>query len=203
MRRLADAERLAQRGRIVQMVDRLGRIAHSLQFSEGLNPAQWEALRYISRANLNSRSPGALASFMGTTRGSVSQTLKALESKKYIERIRDSGDRRSVRLCLTAAGWMILEKDPLHTISEALSHYSRSDREMLLRMMERLLDSVHSHHQIPEFGSCMKCRHFGPEVGQDNNSVGSMCAVSGELVSGPELDRICSDFLRAASKVEA
>ncbi len=37
--------------RAVELLDRMSRIAHGLQFALGLNPAQWEALRFLARAN--------------------------------------------------------------------------------------------------------------------------------------------------------
>ena len=69
---------------IASLVDRLSRLAHSLQYSQGLNPAQWNALRYLARANKYSTSPGVLAEYFRTTKGTVSQTLIALESKGLI-----------------------------------------------------------------------------------------------------------------------
>lgn len=58
--------------RIVELVNRLGRAVHCMQFARGLNPAQWEALRFVVRANRYSRTPSALAGFLGTTKGTAS-----------------------------------------------------------------------------------------------------------------------------------
>ncbi len=64
---LADQPHYAER--IAELLDRVSRLARELQFVDGLNPAQWEALRFIARANRYSRSPGAFAEFIGTTKG--------------------------------------------------------------------------------------------------------------------------------------
>ena len=90
--------------RAAELLDRIGRIVHGLQFSQGLNPAQWEALRFLARANRYSRSPTALAEYLGTTKGTTSQTLIALESKGAIKRSRRACDRRSVELEITRFG---------------------------------------------------------------------------------------------------
>ena len=90
--------------RTVELLDRIGRIAHGLQFAQGLNPAQWEALRFLARANRYSRSPSALAEFLGTTKGTASQTVIALESKGLVSRTRRASDRRSVDLEVTPLG---------------------------------------------------------------------------------------------------
>lgn len=187
---------MPERSKIVDLVDRLTRIAHSLQFAEGLNPAQWEALRYVARSNRNSCSPGALADFMGSTRGTVSQTLKALESKGLIERSRLDCDRRSVRLNITGAGQQMLQRDPLGAVYEALSPLSESDQSALVQGMERLLGAVQTNQGIPEFGPCLDCTHYKPEQCSQTNMVGCRCGVSGELFTALELDKICADFSR-------
>ena len=66
---------------VAALMDRLSRAMQRAQYAGGLNPAQWEALRYIARANRYSRSPSAVAEYLGATKGTVSQTLKALEHK--------------------------------------------------------------------------------------------------------------------------
>ncbi len=105
--------------RAVELLDRMGRIVHGLQFALGLNPAQWEALRFLARANRYSRSPTALAEFLGTTKGTASQTLIALESKGVVKRTRRASDRRSVELEVTPLGLELIEKDPLAPVIEA------------------------------------------------------------------------------------
>ena len=61
--------------RVSELIDRVGRVTRGLQFVNGLSPAQWESLRFIARANRYSSNPTALAKFLGSTKGTVSQTL--------------------------------------------------------------------------------------------------------------------------------
>ena len=67
-----------------EQLERLSRLIRQQGFHEGLNPAQWEALRYVSRANRFSNSPGALAQYLGSTKGTVSQTILSLEKKVFL-----------------------------------------------------------------------------------------------------------------------
>lgn len=69
-----------------RLIDRIERLARSGVPVHGLNPAQWEALRYLGRANRFSRTPAGLAAYLGSTRGTVSQTLIALEQKGFLAR---------------------------------------------------------------------------------------------------------------------
>lgn len=185
---------MPERAKIVEIVDRLSRIAHSLQFAEGLNPAQWEALRFVARANRTSCSPGALANFMGSTKGTVSQTLKALEAKGLIERCRKTGDRRAVQISLTPQGTGLLTKDPLGQIHDALAPCTNEEQVRVVDGIERLLGVVQNHQEIREFGQCLDCCHYKPEACTETNSVGCRCGISGELFSSLELDKICVDF---------
>ena len=102
-----------------ELIDRVGRATRAIQFSCGLNPAQWEALRYIAHANRYSRNPSALANFLGATKGTISQTLIALEVKGHLRRVRGAHDRRAVRLELTASGEALLTRDPLLCLERA------------------------------------------------------------------------------------
>lgn len=185
---------MPERAKIVELVDRLSRIAHSLQFAEGLNPAQWEALRFVARANRNSCSPGTLAEFMGSTKGTVSQTLKALESKGLIKRSRKADDRRAVEISVTAAGFALVEKDPLGQIHDALSPCSQVEQLGVVAGLERLVGIVQKHQKLPAFGPCLDCSHYQPETCAETNSVGCRCGVSGELFNSFELNKICADF---------
>ena len=155
---------MPERAMIVEIVDRLSRIAHSIQFAEGLNTAQWAALRCVARANRNSCSPSALADLMGLTKGTVSQTRKALEAGELIERHRKPGDRRAVRITVTQAGHELLLKDPLGRIHVALTPFDWTEQRKIVDGMQRLLDIFQRHGQIPDFGPYLSFTHYKPEA---------------------------------------
>ena len=185
---------MADSRRIAELADRLGRIAHGLQFAEGLNPAQWEALRFLARANRYSCSPGALAEFLGVTKGTASQTLIALESKGYISRSRCDHDRRSVAICVTEKGRALLERDPLQCLQGATGVISDEDLAVLADGMERLVRNLQRKQGRPEFGACVRCEHFRPENCQGSEGVHCRCALTGDLLTPEEQHKICVDF---------
>lgn len=179
---------------IATLVDRLSRIAHSLQFSEGLNPAQWNALRFLSKANKYSTSPGVLADYLGCTKGTISQTLIALESKGLLERIRCDEDRRKVRLGLTDAGKTILENDPLRQIEQASAGVPLPDRESMVAAMTQMVDELCPSHAGPSFGKCGECCHLDCSSGAADCDGDQRCGLTGETLSENELGQICVDF---------
>jgi DNA-binding MarR family transcriptional regulator len=75
------------------------------------------ALRFFARANWFSRTPSAFAEFQATTRGTATQTIKALEAGGYLVRQRLESDGRSVSLQLTDKGREALARDPFEVLA--------------------------------------------------------------------------------------
>jgi DNA-binding MarR family transcriptional regulator len=178
---------------MAEMLDRLVRMAHGAQFCAGLNPAQWEALRYLSRANRYSRSPGALAAYLGATPGTISQTVIALEEKGYVTRSRAPNDRRSVEVRLTAAGEEVLRRDPLAILGEAMDGLSADERQALGRAVDRVIERVNAARGVPGFGLCRDCTHLRQP---EKDAKSCCCGVTGEGLAALELTQICVDFRR-------
>lgn len=179
--------------RVIILLDRLSRLTRELQFVDGLNPAQWEALRYIAQANQRSRSPTALADYLGATKGTVSQTLIALESKGLITRCKKTCDRRQVELCLTEAGEAMLAKDPMQTLERTAADMAEELGPELVKGLSRLLHDLQTRHQITEFGVCQDCSLFCVQSGAMDQ-----CGKNGEMIPAAEKTKICVNFKAAA-----
>lgn len=184
---------------LATLIDRLGRISHALQFSTGLNPAQWEALRYLARANRYSCSPSALAKYLGCTKGTVSQTLISLETKGYVNRVRGEPDGRSVRLELTDEGRCVLSQDPLRLIEEAGSALPESERAAVTAAMKSLIRSLCSREGLSEFGMCGDCGNLDTKTACAKTGGPCACGLTGEALSDDDLQRICVDFRPTSS----
>ena len=94
------------------VLERLARLMRAAEHEGDLNPAQWEALRYVGRANRFSNSPGALTQYLAATKGTVSQTVIALEKKGLVAKGPRHEEPRSVTLTLTEPGAAMLARDP-------------------------------------------------------------------------------------------
>lgn len=178
--------------RIAELLDRVSRLARELQFVDGLNPAQWEALRFVSRANRYSRSPGAFAEFIGTTKGTASQTLIALEQKGLLERARSAADRRQVELRLTAEGEAMLARDPIANIEQVAELLAPDVGMAMVRGLTRLLHDLQARHGLKTFGVCGDC---------NLNCVTAeavptkQCGHTGESLDARDMRQICVDFV--------
>ncbi len=150
-----------------ELLDRIGRMARGLQFADGLNPAQWESLRFLACANRHSRTPSALATFLGSTKGTASQTLIALEGKGLVSRTRGHFDRRVTTLVITKAGEDLLRRDPLLSLESAVAGLPPAVATTLVDGLTRLIDELTERHGWRSFGICAHCGHFqGPHAGE-------------------------------------
>ncbi|MDQ2105384.1 MarR family winged helix-turn-helix transcriptional regulator [Azospirillum isscasi] len=118
------------------------RTTASLAFTDGLNPAQWAALRYFARANASARNVVAFARHHGTTKGTASQTIAALLKKELLERHPSETDRRSIRLTVTAKGRGMLTNDPLNELAAAIDNLPPVQHDALAEGLDQLLRTL-------------------------------------------------------------
>ena len=175
---------------VANLLERIGQLVRSDEQVGDLYPAQWAALRYLSRANRFSRNPMALTRYLGTTRGTTSQTLIALERKGYISRTASPRDKRSVDLGLTTQGRGKLRDDPVlrvaGTIDDAVGKDTGEVRDQLSRILRHLIDT----NQARMFGICHTCRHFRRRAGS-SKSAPHRCSLLEVDLSEKESDKIC------------
>jgi len=181
-------------GQVAELIDRLSRLTRELQYVDNLNPAQWEALRFICRANKYSRTPGALAEFLGTTKGTTSQTLISLESKGFIRKVRSQTDRRVIQLELSEAGEDMVLRDPILKIQRMADALDPRTGAQIVQGLSRLLRDMQTEVGAKEFGFCAACDQYqGTSCGSDPEL--SHCGLTGEPIDPSDLERICVNFL--------
>lgn len=151
---------MTTRPRLSELLDRLSRLVTARLHADGLVPAQWQALRYLARANRFSRSPKALTLFLGATKGTVSQTIIALERRGLVSKSGNPADLRTVRLDLTAAGSEALGRDPLAELGDVLHGLPVDRRRRLEGDLAAALSLIIGESGGRPFGLCAQCRHF-------------------------------------------
>lgn len=181
------------------LIERLDRLARRGDGATGLNPAQWEALRYVARANRFSRNPAALADYLDSTRGTVSQTLIALEQKGLIARLPSPRDKRSIDLALTDAGTAILRDDPLQILARDIAGAGNADG--LANALRATLGAAVARNDGRPFGVCHSCRHFrvGTQKGAKSGAQPHHCSLLNEPLSDSDSTSICIEQEPAAA----
>ena len=176
---------------IVQSLERLSRLMRASEFGDGLNPAQWEALRFLARANRFSNSPGALTRYLGATKGTISQTVKALERKKLIEKMVRPGEKRSIVLTLTEAGRDMMAKDPWVGLAERCEALGGKTRRRMDKGLATLLADEVTRRLDPSFGSCRTCRFWRADARSEDARGPHLCMLFDEPVAERETTQIC------------
>lgn len=144
----------------LESLERLARLIRSAGHAEGLVPAQWEALRYLARANRFSNAPIVVAQYLGATKGTISQTIRGLVKRGLITSDARSGDARSVALLLTAQGSDLLAKDPLRALEGDIEELGDKTKRRLGKALDALLASEAKRQEQPRFGTCPSCRFY-------------------------------------------
>jgi len=167
-------------------LDRLARVASAEDWADNLNPAQTAALSYLARANKYSRSPSLVAEYLGTTRGTASQSLKSLQKKGLIQERRSETDKRSISYDLTEDGWSLMSKE--RTADKAIESLSDVDKAALEATLTKALTAILRGRGQKEFGQCKGCRHHAP--GAPN----ATCMLLNVSLEPHEAEQICQEF---------
>lgn len=179
---------------VAELVEQLGHCACSQAFSAGMNPAQWAALRYFERANRFSRTVSAFAQYHGTTRGTASQTIRALIKKGYLLRLPTKHDQRSFRLDVTEAAQQALGSDPFGEFVSAASGLPAAQCSALARGLRAMLDRVMEKRARRPFGVCTSsCEHLRAVDPEHPGGCRHHCRLQDEFLGHRELGMICAD----------
>ena len=143
-----------------ERLERLARLIRSAGHAHGLIPAQWDVLRYLSRANGFSNSPVATAQYLGATKGTISQTIMALVKKGLVESEARSGDQRSVALHLSPKGRETLAHDPLAALARDIEDLGGKTQRRFAKAVRELLLAETARQQHASFGTCGSCRYL-------------------------------------------
>lgn len=174
---------------IAEMLVHVARSARGDDTGTALTAAQWTGLRFFARANKESRTPSAFASFQATTRGTASQTIKSLEEKRLLVRRRSEHDGRSFQFEITETGRGMLRRDPLRNLIAALDRLDAPAREALVRALAPLAADLAEMRGSPAFGTCGDCAHYGTR-----SDGGAYCACVAADLAPEEIGQLCANF---------
>ena len=127
----------------------------------GLLPAQFQVLHYLSMCNRFSDTPIAVAEFLGQTKGSISQTISALQKKGMLTKQADENDKRVSHLVLSTAAKKILKRNiPPEKFEKASQNLSRQQQSEIISALKLLHAAVVQTNQLKTFGVCRSCRYL-------------------------------------------
>lgn len=158
-----------------------------------LKLVQLEALIYLGQANRYSDTAGALADYLGVTKGTTSQTLMALERRALITKSVDDRDGRVIHCTPTEAGHAVLAA----TFPAAhLTELRRAPLEAADRAAIGLLRALQNVQGFRTFGQCHTCRHF------QSSGAAHACGLTKEDLSEADSVRICREHSPSDAPVQ-
>jgi DNA-binding MarR family transcriptional regulator len=123
------------------------------------------ALRYFARANVQSRTPSALADFEASSRAAVSHIINRLEQGGYLLRHQSPEDARSVSIELTEKGVAAVRDDPIACLERAVRSLSERDRHALRDSLRDVLTHLAVLGARRQFDVCRDCEFLEPRPG--------------------------------------
>lgn len=177
---------------LLELVECLGRLIRGDLRARGaassLQPVHLQALMYLREANRYSNTPQALAEYLGSTKGTVSQSLLVLYRRGLLERYADEKDGRVVRLRLSRRGEKLLETDGQDAAwDEALAGFPETDVVTARRVLQSVLLNLQRAGGSRSFGVCRTCAQFRREP------AGFRCGLTGEDLSEDDSRHICRE----------
>ncbi|MFN5998672.1 MAG: MarR family winged helix-turn-helix transcriptional regulator [Paracoccaceae bacterium] len=169
---------------IMLLLDRVARLHAARRRAVALTDAQCATLEYLAQANRFSRSPSVIADYLATTRGTASQTLKALAEKGLIAEEEAEGDRRQRRYGLTESGRALVEG--------WLAAPAGADTAEALQAARTLLRSLLVETAGKTFGLCRDCRYHVVGAGR-----APACRLLKITLALEEAGQLCHEFAEA------
>jgi len=170
---------------IRDLIDRLTRLNAAEEWNGPLNPSQFAALGYLARANRFSRAPSHVADYLATTRGTASQTLKALARKDLIAEARSETDKRSIRYDVTADGAALLED--MSGLSQVIETLPSNVAANLATSLKALVLALLHQRGGRSFGLCDTCCHH------DKTATGGHCRLLDIPLEPDEASQLCHE----------
>ncbi|MBJ3814417.1 winged helix-turn-helix transcriptional regulator [Shimwellia pseudoproteus] len=177
------------------LFDTLERLANLQMMAFYRNPqlkalpaVQIQILYYLTRCNGYSNTPGAVAEYLGLTKGTVSQSLGRLARDGWLEKHSDPRDKRLVRLYPTptarTAVRSALDQD---VIARAEAHLPAGGAE-LAHQLQTLLGEIQKQQGEQIFGECRYCRFHQQQDSQPQ------CGLTGEPLTAENASQLCREF---------
>ncbi|TYO66898.1 winged helix DNA-binding protein [Bradyrhizobium hipponense] len=180
----------------IELLEQVARILWFEGTKHGLRDREWMALRFLSRANRFSRTPSALASYVGTTRGTASFIIGELERLGYLERTRSAKDKRSVMLSVTQQGKKFLVRDPVNVLVEAIGVLDNDAKVRFRDGLRHVLDQSDAAEQRHHTDVCKRCIFLREDRTTTDSKTAAeyTCRLFRAPIAEAEVQLLCTSF---------
>ena len=175
----------------LDLIERIGQLIRFEQREIGirdeLHPIHIQVMQYLNKCNRYSDTPLALTQYLGSTKGTISQSILVLERKQLLKKIADEKDKRMVHLKLTLKAKKLLKKiDELILSKNLMNQYSKDVQDTVDNTLQSILRDMQLRNNNRTFGQCSSCRFFLKEKGDKFR-----CGLTKEPLKLEETFKIC------------
>jgi DNA-binding MarR family transcriptional regulator len=118
-----------------------------------LNSGGYKVLLCLIMADGRTQTPGVLAKHCLISTGAMTNRIDRLEDKGYVERIRDTEDRRSIKVRITDEGVKVLENALVEQAKaeiDAMSALTEAELDQLNTLLGKLMVSFETRGDLPQ-----------------------------------------------------
>jgi len=162
--------------RLREGLDRICVVMRSDQWSiagaAGLNPTQAHALTFIAGRGKKGVRVGAIASTLGVTQPTATDSIAALVRKGFLVKASDASDARVVSLRITPSGREVVRAIGLAVTSteRALETLTKAEQVNLLELVVKTIRALQIAGVLAPQRMCVTCKFFRPNVHSDAGS---------------------------------
>jgi DNA-binding MarR family transcriptional regulator len=211
MRRITAEQPPSEQGQTTpdRVVTALNKVAMALRTNDrlqsgrrGLHPTQAQILALLD-ARPGGIRLGELATQLGVTSATTSDSVTALERKQLVRRSASPADARAIQVHLTAAGRR--EAAAISEWPDAMLHVvgelDDDEQAVLLRVLVTMIRSLQERRGIPAAQMCATCRYFDPYA-HPGTSKPHHCRFVDASFADNELRLECVDHETASAEVQ-
>ena len=179
---------------VIYLIERIGNLLRAAErkagVSIGLQPIQIQILSYLSVSNRYSDTAAAVTDFFDMTKGTVSQSIKILEKRGLVYKIKDPKDGRLVHLSLSEEGLKFLMKyQEGLSLDDVLKDLGLSKSNNLRALLTDTLLLLQKKNNNKTFGICNSCHFFRKNAFDPDHQ----CGLTKEKLLEEESLKICRE----------
>lgn len=180
--------------KIVAGLDRISQVFKTLLLEKSktynLSPIQIQLLIFIAYHSSEKTTVSYLSQEFNLSKPTISDTIKTLEQKQFINKIVDKKDTRSYRITLTETGKnIVLETENfINPLTEIITNSKQNDKLVLWENITTIILQLNELKIISVQRTCFKCKFYS----ENNNK--SYCNLLNQNLKTEDIRIDCEEF---------
>jgi len=180
--------------KIVTGLDRISQVFKTLLWEKSknynLSPIQIQLLIFIQYHSEEKTTISYLAQEFNLSKPTISDTVKTLEQKQFIQKIINNKDTRSYRIELTQTGKLLVldTENFVNPLTEIIKNLDQTDKSVLWENITNIIQQLNELKIISIQRTCLKCKYFS-----ENNNI-SFCNLLNQNLKTEDIRIDCVEF---------